>query len=329
MKRVRLFLNRTLFVILFFSCLSGMAQNPTPPNYFLPQIVPRSPTATALEMYGTYKVNEYTGLPDISIPLYTVEAGGFELPITLSYHASGIKVTDVAGWAGSGWSVVSGGQITRRVLGLPDDYTYGYLFGFMMKPNSHGGYNTGTIQALDSLEYAANNTYDSKPDIYSYDFPGHSGKFFFDGSPGTNYIPRTIPFAPIKIGHTLVMGAGLTKFNITDEHGNVYNYGDTGGTEMTFSQSGGASNGYNIPSAWKMENMISQNRRDTVSFTYQKDTVDYPSPDTEVYTVIDAVDNIQQGNWYSPSYQSSPTTYGNIDQRGYQFGQLPGKRDRL
>ena len=320
MKRLRLFFTCNLFTGLFFCFNSLHAQNPTPPNYFLPQIVPRSPTATALEMYGTYKVNEYTGLPDISIPLYTVEAGGFELPITLSYHASGVKISDVAGWAGAGWSVVSGGQITRRVLGLPDDYTYGYLFGFMMKRNSSGHYNTNTIQALDSLEYAANNTYDSKPDIYSYDFPGHSGKFFFDGSTGNNYVPRTIPFAPVKIGHTLVMGAGLTKFNITDEHGNIYNYGDTGGTELTFSQSGGASNGYSSASAWKIENMISQNRRDTVSFTYQKDTVYYPTPDTEVYTVIDNVNNFAGGNYYNPSYQSSPTDYGNINAT---FEELP------
>src|ERR1019366_4211465 len=96
---------RTLNLVLCFMAagLSVKAQTPTSETqYFVPQPFPRSPTATALEKYGTYQVNEFTGVPDISIPLYTVESGGLQVPITLSYHASGNKVTDVASWVGLG-----------------------------------------------------------------------------------------------------------------------------------------------------------------------------------------------------------------------------------
>src|SRR5580658_9687649 len=102
---------RALYLVLCFVAFGLSVKGQTSqPQYFVPQLFPRSPTATALEKYGTYQVNEFTGVPDISIPLYTVEAGGLQVPITLSYHASGNKVTDVASWAGLGWSISSGGQ---------------------------------------------------------------------------------------------------------------------------------------------------------------------------------------------------------------------------
>jgi hypothetical protein len=282
----------------------------SPSQYFLPEVFPRSPSSTGLEKYGTYQVNEFTGIPDISIPLYTIEAGGFSVPITLSYHASGVKVTDVASWAGMGWSVASGGQVTRRTMGLPDDGTYGYLNGFMLQP---GAYDVHTITGIDSLEYTANGTYDSRPDIYSYDFSGHDGKFFFDGSAGHNYIPRLLPFAPLNIKYSFVpgLGTGITKFNIADEHGDIYTFGDTGATEITESTSGGRPFGVTAASAWKIENMISQNRRDTVSFTYQQDQVYYPAADNEIYTVIDNVQNTVPGT-YTPSYTNSPADIGNL-----------------
>jgi len=296
------------------------AQATSQTQYFVPMLAPRSPAATAIEKYGTYQVNEFTGVPDISIPLYTVEAGGLQVPITLSYHASGIKVTDVASWAGLGWSISSGGQITRRTMGLPDDCAFGYLNGYMHIPNNNS-YNTQP--GIDSIEYISNGTYDSRPDIYSYDFPGHGGKFFFDGSAtGNNYTPRLMPFAPIKISHTLVAyqatipppSTGLTNFSIVDEHGNYYKFGDAS-TDITTTSSGGGPS-LTIASAWKLETMISQNRRDTIGFTYQADQVNYPADDSEIFTVADNINNIfvnGSGGFYTASYSSAPTTPGNFN----------------
>lgn len=304
-------LNFILCFIIFG--LSVKAQSASQTQYFLPQPFPRSPTATAQEMYGTYKVNEFTGVPDISIPLYTVEAGGFQVPITLSYHASGNKVTDVASWAGLGWSVSAGGQITRRAMGLPDDVPFGYLNGYMYQP---GTYSTTTYAGLYYLEQVATGIYDSKPDIYSYDFPGHGGKFFFDGSVGGNFTPRMLPYAPINVQYTVIPysssnpppNTGLVRFNIADEHGNNYTFGDAA-TEVTSPSSGGVSG---IPSgaAWKLENMISQNRRDTISFSYQADVIDYPTANAEIYTVTDQITNTFTPS-YVASYSAAPTTPGN------------------
>ncbi|BAU55620.1 DUF5977 domain-containing protein [Mucilaginibacter gotjawali] len=288
------------------------AQSGTQINYFVPQPFPRSPTATAIEKYGTYQVNEFTGIPDISIPLYTIEAGGFQVPITLSYHASGNKVTDVASWAGLGWSVSGAGQITRRTYGLPDDMPYGCLNGYVWQ---NSAINTSTYAGVYYLEKASDGTYDTKPDIFSYDFPGHGGKFFIYDSVGT-YKVKMLPYAPLKINYNLVAysysnpppNTGLTRFTIADEHGNNYTFGDAS-TETTYSSTSGHT-GSTSASAWKLENMISQNRRDTVSFSYQNDAIIYPSADGEIYSVID---QIVGTGYHNASYSSTPTTPGNYN----------------
>ena len=83
----------------------------SPDAHLIPNIVENSPSSAAIGRFGTYKVNTFTGLPDISIPLYEVKSGDITIPIVLSYHASGIKVTDAASWVGLGWALNAGGSI--------------------------------------------------------------------------------------------------------------------------------------------------------------------------------------------------------------------------
>jgi len=54
----------------------------------MPQPVPASPNVAALAKFGDYQVSHFTGLPEISIPIFEVKNGSLSIPITLSYHAS-------------------------------------------------------------------------------------------------------------------------------------------------------------------------------------------------------------------------------------------------
>src|SRR5450631_2669915 len=85
-----------------------------------------SPTAASLGKYGDIPVNYHTGIPEIGIPIYTVQSGSLKLPISLSYHASGLKVQEAASWVGAGWALNAGGTITRTVVGAPDDRGYSF-----------------------------------------------------------------------------------------------------------------------------------------------------------------------------------------------------------
>src|SRR6267142_4085948 len=92
--------------ILLFSFFFSQAQQHVQDliKRLMPQPVPASPNVAALGKFGDYPVSYFTGVPDISIPIFEVKSGGLSVPITLSYHASGIKPTDVASWVGLGWA---------------------------------------------------------------------------------------------------------------------------------------------------------------------------------------------------------------------------------
>lgn len=105
--------------------------------------------------YSEIPVSLYTGVPDISIPIYTIRVGNYSLPISLRYHASGIKVGQEASRIGLGWSIHAGGAISRSVRGWDD------LKGYWTQ--------TDTIPNEDS-EYIWYSVYhdrkDYEPDIF-------------------------------------------------------------------------------------------------------------------------------------------------------------------
>src|SRR5258708_7501564 len=110
---------------LLFCFLTAVVQGQTDP----PKIVPPSPNAEAFSKYGDIPVSTYTGIPDITIPLYEINVRDIHVPISLSYHASGIKVGEEASRIGLGWVINCGGLINRKIINLYDFIAlpHGYL----------------------------------------------------------------------------------------------------------------------------------------------------------------------------------------------------------
>lgn len=169
MKTCMLFL---LFVFLYWgNDIQGQTQEIVLKNYT------PSPEAYSLMEYSEIPVSLYTGVPDISIPIYTIRVGNYSLPISLRYHASGIKVGQEASRIGLGWSIHAGGAISRSVRGWDD------LKGYWTQ--------TDTIPNEDS-EYIWYSVYhdrkDYEPDIFHYNFDGFSGKFYANKGAGSSSI---------------------------------------------------------------------------------------------------------------------------------------------
>jgi hypothetical protein len=99
-------------------------------NGIIPNVTPSSPEASSLGKYGEWTVSHYTGLPNISVPIYKLKQGNYELPVSLSYHAGGVKLDEVSSWVGTNWTLTAGGAITRTVVGLPDEMQGG---GFLYR----------------------------------------------------------------------------------------------------------------------------------------------------------------------------------------------------
>ena len=117
-------------IFLFISSFHMMSQTQTGASFVTPGLdklvkVPNSPEAAAFAKYGDFDVNMYNGVPNIIVPLHEIQGREFNLPISLTYDASGIKVDQMATWAGLGWNLNAGGRITRLTMGLPDDYING------------------------------------------------------------------------------------------------------------------------------------------------------------------------------------------------------------
>jgi YD repeat-containing protein len=221
----------------------------------MPRPVPLSPNAAALGKYGDYEVNLFNGLPDISIPLFEVKSGSISVPITLSYHASGIKPKDAASWVGLSWSIVAGGQITRQQKGLQDEQYY-YANPAPATLNSCSDYYY--IQDL------ARGTNDQDPDLFSYSYPARSGKFILgrvvQGQPRQHLL---IPYEPIQLVEEFASSA-FKKFEITDENGMRYRFGKNASGTLQAQETSG-----NITTAWNLMDIENLNSTDKVNFTYQ------------------------------------------------------------
>lgn len=213
-----------------------------------------SPTAASLGQYAKYAVSSYTGVPDISVPLYELTVDDFKLPISLSYNTEGVKIANVASWVGTGWSLNCGGVITRNVMDIPDDmagFQQGWLFyNYLVKPNPPGnnsgiyGYSPFNRPEVNQtglgLMRDGGFTVDTEPDVFYFNFNGHVGKFLFgQGSDpidhtgqilATAHTINIIPYQDLKITYTFENHSGiggntsksLKEFLIIDESGNSY-----------------------------------------------------------------------------------------------------------
>jgi YD repeat-containing protein len=108
------FLKTWMLFLILASSLVGLGQA-TPPK-----VIPPSPNAAAFAKYGNIPVSPYTGIPSISIPIYEIKVRDISVPISLSYHASGIKVGDEASPVGLGWVLNAGGLISRNIINRDD-----------------------------------------------------------------------------------------------------------------------------------------------------------------------------------------------------------------
>ncbi len=169
----------------------------------IPTVLPPSPTVGSLMKFEEVPVNNYTGIPDISVPIFeTKGAHNFELKVSLNYHPL-VKKNDIASYTGLGWSLFAGGTISRTVRDLPDEYVcpagtcpkekYGiyspsnpfYNVAPLLESYSYSNATNPNINEF-FWEATEKQKYDAKHDLYQYNFFGKSGRFIVEKT-GSNY----------------------------------------------------------------------------------------------------------------------------------------------
>lgn len=208
--------------------LCGQAELHSQPVLPSPFELPKSPNAASLEKYGEIPTSLFTGQVDLSIPLYTLVEGDIELPISLSYSNTGLKLREIPSWVGHGWDLQAGGVISCSIQGFPDMSTQGIL-NTNAKQDFMRCYN-GQMTVNERLAYfqrVADGVEDAEHDIYSYNFMGRTGRFYIDFSGNCVSIPKNA----LHISYTLVQGVPV--FTIVDEEGFIYRFENKEGSNAT------------------------------------------------------------------------------------------------
>ncbi len=222
--------------------------------------VPVSPNAASLGKFGNIPVGYYTGIPTIEVPLYTIEQRKLKIPIKISYHAGGIKVSEIASWVGLGWALNAGGSIVRNERGLQDDMlSVGYL--------THGKtLSTGGLNIADYYN-AGKGWLDLESDEYMFNFPGGSGKFLLTQQ-ATAF---TVPYQPVKIlplgqssqPYSPGMMEGIRGWKVISTDGTQYYFEAMEVTEQPLQTSNNTHN-----SAWQLTKIVSSDTYETITFQY-------------------------------------------------------------
>jgi YD repeat-containing protein len=235
---------------------------------------PPTPMAQQFEKYINYPVDHTTGAASVDVPLYTLKAGSIQIPISLSYHTSGVKPGDPMLPVGLGWTINPGARITRKVMNYPDE--------MYPKPPYQETINSITDRVfLENMEYGhpqyptSNRTavYDPEYDIFTYyTGTGISGRFIIQKQ-GSEFIAVPLLLTRDKIIiYPSSPGAGdVDYFEIIDASGILYRFGKglTGystvasGNPTTESTLSGFNN-----TGWMLTDIISSNKADTVSFKW-------------------------------------------------------------
>ncbi|WP_346321077.1 DUF5977 domain-containing protein [Chitinophaga sp. YIM B06452] len=205
-------------------------------------VIPPSPRSQEFEKFINYKVSLYNGLPEININFYTIQLDGVNIPIGISYHASGIKYGQISGDVGLGWNLNPGYRISRTVHGrideaygmpdmnnFPNGQTIGsYLSGFTSKYD-HDRYLAryfvmspgGDIPAVAA---SSNDYLDGQYDMFTIGLPDQGGNFIITDR--QNRVTTMLDNATLnKINYTVADGT-INGFNVTDGRGVQYKLGD-------------------------------------------------------------------------------------------------------
>ncbi|AXT62349.1 hypothetical protein D1816_18930 [Aquimarina sp. AD10] len=269
---------------------------------------PATPEIAALGKYIETPVNLYSGLPQVNIPLYTINQKRYSVPVSLSYHASGIKVEEVASRSGIGWTLNAGGMITRQVRGGIDER--GFLYSSRTISYFKNQVASGNNENLrEEIFYTSIGERDYEPDLFSFSFNGYSGSFYFDQ---TTKLPVLTEHSPLKITYETENannGKRISSFTITGPNGVKYYFGKDrlhtssdveirGGfnKEMSYSFTD-----YRIDStedadqetqeyvsSWFLKEIYDPIAEESVTFDYQKNTnVSYIYRKSEVKEIVE------------------------------------------
>ncbi|VEH20158.1 Uncharacterised protein [Chryseobacterium nakagawai] len=164
-------------------------------------------SVSSLATYNNVPVSIVTGTSNVSIPLLELPTRfkDISLPLALVYNSMNVKQREPAGEVGTGWSLLSGGVISREII--------------------------GSLNEVEYSEQPLSNSSEIFNDIFYYNLPGVSGKFKFSKNATTGAIDiESLSGNKVKVTYirdtAQVLYFTVLSFTVTDERGYQYIFKD-------------------------------------------------------------------------------------------------------
>lgn len=245
-------------------------------NRVLPEVIKPSPQSSEMTKFIDYPMDLSSGLASTSIPVYSVNSGSLTVPISISYHASGFKPNeDETGVIGLGWNLNAFGIINRSINIKPDENNWNTMIP--LKENIQGTQTSLLVEDADAslLTAVAQYGMDTSPDIFSYSLPnGEGGKFVYGRNAVLSEFKKAIllPYKPIKVISYPLETNNLDYYEIIDENGITYRFGKSISSGQIVREDFRNYSSYDQlgdgKSSWLLTEIISVNKKDTISFEY-------------------------------------------------------------
>lgn len=261
---------------LIFTSADIKSQNSQEDNPLMiqnPYLVPPTPEVASFLRYGEYTISHNTGIPDISIPIYTIQTGKLTYPITLSYYAGGIKVNDLASWVGLGWTLNSGGAINLSIMDMPDNINTQLRTEEYIRSNNNYGYLYSKSLQRPLSDFVR----DKMQDRYDYSFNNNSGSFVIGDTKKLD--TKTILQFPLT--DNKIIRNNDDTFCIITSDGTSYYFTAPEETKVRSwsvdNKGGGSANqeAYRHKSAWYLTKIVSFDRTDSIQFIYEQRSTNY------------------------------------------------------
>jgi YD repeat-containing protein len=258
---------------IFFPVESLFSQSNNSISLVHPNIVPVTPEAAAMERYVNYPVSYSTGIPDINIPLYEIKVGDITLPISLSYHAAGLKPHEYSGWAGTGWTLNAEPSVMRNIEGIPDDEEpkKGYNFHNHKDYELFANTSSGKKNMRDMIDLKK---YDENPDRFTFKLADESGNFYLSENKGLIIHPAQ----DIEISKGYASRKDFPDFTVTNKRGIKYFFG---GEENYYERTG------DYITRWMCKEISSPVTKAKISFEYNSCRRDISSNIPNHYIIIE------------------------------------------
>lgn len=263
--------------MLFASCLGLSAQTETTYERsatYLENTLPPSPEPASIVKYADVPFTHSTGMAEYDIPFYTLQGRELNIPIGLHYASGGIKLDEIAGVAGLGWTLQAGGCITRTVVYMPDEFVpIAGSFHHEMPSDTLLEKLEEMAETSETFNYLKNvlwNRVDSSLDRYSYNVCGLSGSFVIEDSGNVFQLSGS----GVHIAYASADDGSIDTFTLTGPDGTVYTFSEKeiaeqkGHSPLSASPMSGQASEWSATTAWHITTMRSRSGLETAEFHY-------------------------------------------------------------